>query len=68
MSNLVNELLSFSKASLREKAVQLQRVPLAELARRVAQREAGDGDQVQVQIAADLTALAEPDLLVPSSA
>ncbi len=63
MSNLVNELLSFSKASLREKAVQLQRVPLAELARRVAQREAGDGDQVRVQIADDLTALAEPDLL-----
>ena len=63
MSNLVNELLLFSKASLREKAVQLQRVPLAELARRVATREAGDGDKVQVQIADDLTALADPDLL-----
>jgi two-component system sensor histidine kinase CpxA len=63
MSNLVNELLSFSKASLREKEIQLQRVPLAELARRVAAREAGAGDQVQVQIADDLTALAEPDLL-----
>ena len=63
MSNLVNELLLFSKASLREKAVQLQRVPLAELARRVAKREAGDGDKVQVQIADDLVALAEPDLL-----
>ena len=63
MSNLVNELLLFSKASLREKAVQLQRVPLAKLARRVATREAGDGDKVQVQIADDLTALAEPDLL-----
>ncbi|MCX7010924.1 MAG: HAMP domain-containing sensor histidine kinase, partial [Kiritimatiellaeota bacterium] len=63
MSNLVNELLLFSKASLREKAVQLQRVPLAELARRVAAREAGAGDKVQVQMADDLTALAEPDLL-----
>ena len=63
MSNLVNELLSFSKASLSEKEIVLQRVPLAELARRVAAREAGAGDQVQVQIADDLTALAEPDLL-----
>ena len=57
MSNLVNELLSFSKASLREKAVELQRVPLAELARRVAAREAGSADRVQVQIDDDLTAL-----------
>ena len=63
MSNLVNELLSFSKASLREKAVPLQRVPLAELVRRVAAREAGAGDRVQVRIADELTALAEPDLL-----
>ena len=63
MSNLVNELLSFSKASLREKTIELQRVSLAELARRVAAREAGSADRVQVQIDDDLTALAEPDLL-----
>jgi two-component system sensor histidine kinase CpxA len=63
MSNLVNELLSFSKASLREKTVPLQRVPLAGLARRVAAREAGAGDKVQVQIADELAAMAEPDLL-----
>jgi two-component system sensor histidine kinase CpxA len=62
MSSLVNELLSFSRASLREKAVQLQRVPLAELARRVAAREGG-GDKVQVLVADNLVALAEPDLL-----
>ena len=63
MSSLVNELLSFSKASLREKAVKLQRVQLAELARRVVAREAGDESKVQVQIADDLFAQAEPDLL-----
>src|SRR5262249_28753339 len=41
MSGLVNELLSFSKASLRHKEMQLQQVPLAELVQRVANREAG---------------------------
>jgi len=63
MSQLVNELLSFSKAGLREKEIQLQPVALAELARRVAVREAGDSGQVQVQIADELRAQAEPDLL-----
>lgn len=63
MSDLANELLLFSKAGLREKAVHLQRVPLAELARRVAAREAGKDDNVRVLIADGLTALADPDLL-----
>jgi len=63
MSSLVNELLSFSKAGLREKGIPLQPVLLAELARRVASREAGDSHQVDIQIAEDLRALAEPDLL-----
>jgi len=63
MSSLVNELLSFSKAGLREKEVSLQPVLLAELARKVVSREAGPSDQVEIQIAEDLQALAEPDLL-----
>ncbi len=62
MSSLVNELLSFSKASLHNKAIQLLRVPLGELARRVAAREGG-GEKVRVEIPDDLFALAEPDLL-----
>lgn len=61
MSNLVNELLSFSKASLHNKTLQLVRVPLAELARRVATREGGE--QVRVEIPDELEAFAEPDLL-----
>ncbi|HVM61949.1 MAG TPA: ATP-binding protein [Verrucomicrobiae bacterium] len=61
MSNLVNELLSFSKAGLREREIQLQPVRLAEIARRVVTREA-EG-QVGVEIPEDLYALAEPDLL-----
>lgn len=63
MSQIINELLSFSKAGLREKEIQLQAVALAELARRVVAREAGDTGQVQIQIADNLRALAEPDLL-----
>jgi len=62
MSSLVNELLSFSKAGLREKEIQLKPVALAEFARRVVAREAAD-DQVQIQIAEELQAQAEPDLL-----
>jgi two-component system sensor histidine kinase CpxA len=63
MSSLVNELLSFSKAGLRGKEIPLQAVPLAELARRVVGREAEPSDQVHIQIAEDLQALADPDLL-----
>jgi two-component system, OmpR family, sensor histidine kinase CpxA len=61
MSALVNELLSFTKAGMREKEIKLQPVRLAELARRVIAREA-DG-QVHLEIAEELQALAEPDLL-----
>ena len=61
MSELVNELLSFSKAGMREKEIKLQPVRLAELAQRVVARET-DG-QVQIEIPAELEALAEPDLL-----
>jgi len=63
MSALVNELLSFSKAGLREKEIPLQPVPLAELVGRVVNREAAAPDQVQIQVPGDLQALAEPDLL-----
>jgi two-component system sensor histidine kinase CpxA len=63
MSGLVNELLSFSKASLRHKEMQLQPVPLAALTQRVVAREAGGSDQIQVQVPEDLQVLADPDLL-----
>jgi two-component system, OmpR family, sensor histidine kinase CpxA len=61
VSNLVNELLSFSKASLREKEIQLKPVALAEVVRRVVAREA-EG-QIAVEIPENLHVLAEPDLL-----
>lgn len=61
MSQLVNELLSFSKAGLREKEIVLQPVRLAELARSTAAREGGG--RVQIEIAEDLSVAAEPGLL-----
>jgi len=63
ISNLVNELLAFSKAGLQQKQAQLEPVPLAALARRVLEREAPEAGQVRMQIDDRLCALAEPDLL-----
>jgi two-component system sensor histidine kinase CpxA len=63
MSGLVNELLSFSKASLRAKDAPLTTVPLQELAERVVVREAGSADNVMIEVPSDLSAQAEPELL-----
>ena len=62
MSELVNELLSFSKASLKQKEVALEPVALAELTRRVAEREAGDAE-IRINVDENHRALASPDLL-----
>ena len=63
MSSLVNELLSFSKAGVGGKNVELKPVALAELAYRVVAREAQDSGEIVVDVPSGLTALAEPDLL-----
>jgi two-component system, OmpR family, sensor histidine kinase CpxA len=63
ISNLVNELLSFSKAGLHPKGAKLEPVNTASLARRVVAREAPGEDQVQIQVDDAIFALAEPDLL-----
>lgn len=63
MSQLVNELLSFSKAGLQEREIQLKPVSLLELAQQVVAREAANSEQVSVQVAGDLQVMAEPDLL-----
>ncbi len=62
MTSLVNELLSFSKASLKQKDVALESVPLADLARRVVEREAA-GAQIEIEMDETHRALASPDLL-----
>jgi two-component system sensor histidine kinase CpxA len=63
MSALVNELLSFSKAGVGGRNVELKTVPLAELAGRVVARESKEFGGVVVDVPASLGALAEPDLL-----
>jgi len=63
MASLVNEILAFSKASLRGNSTQREPVALAELVRRVAAREAPGQERVQVEIAEELHVLAAPGLL-----
>jgi two-component system sensor histidine kinase CpxA len=63
MSSLVNELLSFSKAGLRAKELELRPVPLAELCRRVIARDAQGEADIRVNVDAGVKVLADPDLL-----
>jgi len=66
MSSLVNELLSFSKASLGAATIKLQPVTVREVVDKAVSRENTDGSQIQVQVPEDLCVLAEPELLVRS--
>lgn len=63
MSELVHELLSFSKAGVGGKNVEVKPVTLAALAGRVVARETKDRGGVIVDIPAQLAVLAEPELL-----
>ncbi len=63
MAGLVSELLSFSKAGVGGRHVELQRVPLAELVARVIARESKEQGSIVLDVPAALTVLAEPDLL-----
>ena len=63
MSALVTELLSFSKAGIGGRNVELQPVSLAEIAARLVAREARDHGTIVLDVPAALTVLAEPDLL-----
>lgn len=63
MSELVHELLSFSKAGVGGKNVELKPVLVAELTGRVVARETKDHGGVVVDVPSSLVALAEPDLL-----
>ncbi len=63
MSTLVNELLSFSKAGVRGREVELSPVPLAALVRGVLTREGSDRAEIVVEIDDALRILAEPELL-----
>jgi len=63
MSSLVNELLSFSKASLAAGRIKLESIPLHEIVARAIERENLSGPAIRSAIAPDLLVKAEPDLL-----
>jgi two-component system, OmpR family, sensor histidine kinase CpxA len=63
MSGLVNELLSFSKASLDRADSPLESVPLAETVQRVLERENVLGPDVRVSVENTLLALGRTDLI-----
>jgi two-component system sensor histidine kinase CpxA len=64
MSSLVNELLSFSKASLGAGSVRLQTVALRPLVERAVKREARDGADIRNDVPEDAQAIADPELIV----
>jgi two-component system sensor histidine kinase CpxA len=63
MSGLVNELLSFSKASLGAATIQLQAVSVRAIADEVIRREAAPEADLKVEVPEDLIVKAEPELL-----
>ena len=63
MSGLVNELLSFSKASLSASTIKLKPVRVREAAQKAVGREAAEGVQIGLGIPEDLCATADPELL-----
>ncbi len=63
MAALVSELLSFSKAGVGGRHVELKPVALAEVAARVVARESKEHGGIVLDVPAALTVLAEPDLL-----
>jgi two-component system, OmpR family, sensor histidine kinase CpxA len=60
----VNELLSFSKASLGATTAKLGPVQVREVAEQAIRRECAGDARVHLEIPADLAALAEPELLL----
>src|SRR5262245_6654647 len=63
MSQLVNELLSLSKAGLKPADIKRIPVDLLEIVGRVTGREAGDQADLAIDVPPGLKVLAEPDLL-----
>ncbi len=64
MSNLVKELLSFSRAEINPAKVRLEPVKLYDIALRVLEREQLTHKSIQIKIDEKLKAMADPELLV----
>ena len=63
MSTLVNELLQFSKASLKPANAEMMPLPMAEMTRRVVAREMPEAADLTVQVPEELIALGQPELV-----
>jgi two-component system sensor histidine kinase CpxA len=63
MAGLVNELLSFSKASLTSSTIKLRPVQVIEITEKAIRREAAAPLRVALEIPADLQVMADPELL-----
>ncbi|MFC1840253.1 sensor histidine kinase [Thermodesulfobacteriota bacterium] len=63
LSNLVNELLSFSKADLSPEKVKLEPLKLEPIAKKIAHREGITSDEIVLDIDPDLSVMANQDLL-----
>jgi two-component system, OmpR family, sensor histidine kinase CpxA len=68
VSGLINELLSFSKAEIGTTQAQLTRVNVAEVARKVVEREGSNEAKVETEIDPDLEVIAQPEYLYRSLA
>lgn len=68
MSALVNELLLFSRAQLNPSTTPLTRVNVAETVRRVLEREASEGSNIEVHVDEPTDVLAHPEYLFRSLA
>lgn len=64
MSVLVNELLSFSKAGLRPKALKLKAIDVNALVQKIVSREVKDLAEIDLNIPEKLAVMGEEDLLV----
>jgi two-component system sensor histidine kinase CpxA len=64
MASLVNELLSFSKASLGVSSIKLQATNVHEAAEKAAHRESIEGVSIQIDAPDSLQVVADPELLV----
>ena len=63
MSELINELLSFSKAGMNAATVARAPVNVADTVRQVLEREAADDSRIETNVAAQLEVMASPDYL-----
>ncbi len=64
MSGLVNELLSFSKASLGAANIKLQSVALRPIVEKALHRETREGADIRVEISEEAQAIGDPELII----